>query len=96
MSLSLILFKNELTFEDLEALMAISATEITSTAYVTNRTPLPRFVDAKSGKPTAIVVDFSFPDHDVTGAEASLAGTLKGLVTQNFRESMRKIQAIGA
>lgn len=95
MSLSLILFKHELTFEDIEQLMAISAIEITPTAYAADRSSLPRFVNAATGKPTAIIVDLSFPDHDVIGAEPVLANTLKGLVTQNFRDSMRKIQTIG-
>ena len=96
MSLSLILFKSEPSFEDIERLMAISAIEVTSMAYVSDKTTLPPFENAETGEPTAVVFDLSFPDHDVVGAEPELTTRLKGLVTQNFRESIRKLQPVGA
>jgi hypothetical protein len=96
MSLTLILFKAEPTFEDIEVLMAISAIEITSTAYVSDRSPVPAFEHGGTGHSTAVVFDLSFPDHDVVGVEPELTGKLKALVTQNFRESVRKLQPVGA
>ncbi len=96
MSLSLILFKQELSFEDIEQLMAIGAVEITPTAYATDKTPVPPFRHPATGKPSAVVLDLAFPDHDVHGLEPTRAGEIKGMITRNFRTSLRTLQTIGS